>query len=107
VERFQGQQRDVIIGSFGLGDPDLIRAEDEFLYSLNRFNVMASRARAKLVVLTTRSLVDHLADDSEVLEESRLLKNFAESFCKDPTPVTLGYRTEGSDVLRPGLLRTR
>ncbi len=107
VERFQGQQRDVIIGSFGLGDPDLIRAEDEFLYSLNRFNVMASRARAKLVVLTTRSLVDHLADDSEVLEESRLLKNFAESFCKDPTPVTLGYRTDGSDVLRPGLLRTR
>jgi superfamily I DNA and/or RNA helicase len=45
VERFQGQQHDVIIASFGLGDPDLIRAEDEFLYNLNRFNVMASRAR--------------------------------------------------------------
>ncbi len=38
---------------------------------------MASRARAKLIVFTTRSLVDHLADDVEVLEESRLLKNFA------------------------------
>ena len=107
VERFQGQQRDVIVGSFGLGDPDLIRAEDEFLYSLNRFNVMASRARAKLVVLTTRSLLDHLADDAEVLEESRLLKNYAESFCASPRPVTLGYRKDGSDVLRPGLLRTR
>ncbi len=107
VERFQGQQRDVIVGSFGLGDPDLIRAEDEFLYSLNRFNVMASRARAKLVVLTTRSLVDHLADDADVLEESRLLKNFAESFCRNPQPVTLGFRAGGADVLRPGVLRTR
>jgi superfamily I DNA and/or RNA helicase len=107
VERFQGQQRDVIVASFGLGDPDLIRAEDEFLYSLNRFNVMASRARAKLIVFITRSLVDHLADDADVLEESRLLKNFAESFCRSPEALTLGYRAEGVDVLRPGVLRTR
>lgn len=107
VERFQGQQRDVIIASFGLGDPDLIRAEDEFLYSLNRFNVMASRARAKLIVFTTRSLVDHLADDADVLEESRLLKNFAESFCQDPEAFTLSYHTNGALVERSGVLRTR
>ena len=105
MERFQGQQRDVIIASFGLGDPDLIRAEDEFLYSLNRFNVMASRARAKLIVFTTRSLVDHLADDADVLEASRLLKNFAESFCQEPEALTLGYHTGGALVERPGLLR--
>jgi hypothetical protein len=108
VERFQGQQRDVIIASFGLGDPDLIRAEDEFLYNLNRFNVMASRARAKLIVFTTRSLVDHLADDVEVLEASRLLKNFAESFCQNPNPLTLGYLSDQVEVqTRPGMLRTR
>ncbi|QXD15800.1 AAA family ATPase [Rhodocaloribacter litoris] len=107
VERFQGQQRDVIVASFGLGDPDLIRAEDEFLYSLNRFNVMASRARAKLIVFTTRSLVDHLSNDADVLEESRLLKNFAESFCKDPQLLTLGYLDEGRLVERAGVLRTR
>jgi DNA replication ATP-dependent helicase Dna2 len=107
VERFQGQQRDVIIASFGLGDPDLIRAEDEFLYSLNRFNVMASRARAKLIVFTTRSLVDHLADDTIVMEESRLLKNFAESFCQNPKALTLGYREHDTFVLKHGVLRTR
>jgi len=33
----------VIIASFALGDPDAIQDEDEFLMSLNRFNVMASR----------------------------------------------------------------
>lgn len=107
VERFQGQQRDVIIASFGIGDADLIRSEDEFLYSLNRFNVMASRARAKLIVLLTRSLVDHLADDGDVLEESRLLKDYAESFCQSPTSITLGFRENGVDALRPGTLRTR
>lgn len=107
VERFQGQQRDVIIASFGLGDPDLIQAEDEFLYSLNRFNVMASRARAKLIILTTRSLIDHLADDVNILEESRLLKNFAESFCQHPQMITLGYRIDGANILRPGVLRTQ
>lgn len=107
VERFQGQQRDVIVGSFGLGDPDLIRAEDEFLYNLNRFNVMASRARAKLIVFTTRSLVDHLSDDAEVLEESRLLKNFTESFCETPSSIELGFKSNGVTVAKPGVLRTR
>ena len=107
VERFQGQQRDIIIASFGLGDPDLIRLEDEFLYSLNRFNVMASRARAKLIVFTTRSLIDHLANDIKILEESRLLKSFAESFCQNPVPMKLGYRKNGEFFERLGVFRSR
>lgn len=90
VERFQGQERDVILGSFGLGDPDLIAAEEEFLYSLRRFNVMSSRARAKLVVLVTRSLIEHLADDREILRESLLLKKYAEQFCL-PAPEVPGH----------------
>lgn len=107
VERFQGQQRDVIIASFGLGDPDLIRAEDEFLYQLNRFNVMASRARAKLIVLTTRTLVEHLSNDAEVLEQSRLLKYFAETFCVNPEPLTLSFKSAGTLVERKGYLSAR
>jgi hypothetical protein len=43
VERFQGQERDVIVASYALGDPDAIGDEDEFLMSLKRFNVMSSR----------------------------------------------------------------
>jgi len=107
VERFQGQQRDIIIASFGLGDPDLIRLEDEFLYSLNRFNVMASRSRAKLIVFTTRSLIDHLSNDIEILEESRLLKSFAESFCQNPVPMKLGYQKNGEFFERSGVFRAR
>jgi DNA replication ATP-dependent helicase Dna2 len=107
VERFQGQERQIILASFGLGDPDLIQSEDEFLYSLNRFNVLTSRARAKLVVFTTRTLVDHLSNDSGVLKESLLLKRFVESFCRNEQSLTLGYLRNGVAEARPGKMRYR
>lgn len=82
VERFQGQERHVIIAGFGIGDPDIVEAEEEFLFSLRRFNVMASRARAKLVVFVSRTVVEHLSDQADVLTESLLLKKYAEQFCQ-------------------------
>lgn len=91
VERFQGQQRQVIIASFALGDPDAIRDEEEFLMSLNRFNVMASRARAKFIVLVSQAVVDHLAGDIEVLRGSGLLKSYVATFCKQQRPMQLGH----------------
>jgi hypothetical protein len=99
VERFQGQQRDVIIASFALGDPDAIQDEDEFLMSLNRFNVMTSRARAKLITLVTQEVVNHLSGELDILRQSRLLKVFIESFCNNSRPMTLGH------VLANGVLQ--
>lgn len=107
VERYQGQQRDVIIASFGIGDPDLIQAEDEFLYNLNRFNVLTSRARAKVIVLLTQSLLQHLSNDIRILEESRLLKRYAESYCRNPQRIQLGYIKDGQVELKNGVLRRR
>ena len=80
VERFQGQERAVMIASFGLGDADQIAAEEQFMFSLNRFNVTASRAQAKFIALISRPLVDHLPRDRRTLEESRLLKHFVDGF---------------------------
>lgn len=107
VERFQGQQRNVIIASFGLGDPDIIDSEDEFLYNLNRFNVLTSRARAKVILFVTRSLLDHLSDDSKVLEQSRLIKQFAEGFCQPVGSITLGFYKQNGVITRSGQLRRR
>jgi DNA replication ATP-dependent helicase Dna2 len=107
VERFQDQQLDIIIASFGLGDPDIISSEDEFLYNLNRFNVLMSRARAKIIVFVTRSLLEHLSNDVDVLKESRLLKQFAESYCMQRQIVQVGYIKDKKDVHRSGGLRRR
>lgn len=107
VERYQGQERDIIIASFGIGDPDLIQAEDEFLFNLNRFNVLISRARAKVIVFCTQSLLQHLSEDIKVLDESRLLKGFAEAFCHDPEQIVLGYYSTSGWIERQGLLRRR
>jgi hypothetical protein len=94
VERFQGQERDVILATFSLGDPDMISKEEEFILNLNRFNVMFSRARAKLIVFISQNIVDHLSSDAKVLKNSSLLKFFADSFCMQNKPLELGYIKE-------------
>lgn len=89
VERFQGQEKNIMIASFGLGDADQIAIEEEFLYNLNRFNVIASRARAKFVLFVARSLVDHLPHEVRVIRESRLLKHFVDGFLQKERTVEL------------------
>jgi len=107
VERFQGQQRDVIFASFGVGDPDIVSSEAEFLFNLNRFNVLSSRSRAKLIVFVTQSLIEHLSDDAEVMKNSRFLKYFAEGFCRNETPMELGYLSGSSKITVKGALSYR
>lgn len=75
--------------------------------SLNRFNVMASRAKAKLIVLVSRQIVDHLAKEIEVLRESRLLKVFADSFCCQGRPTTVGYIANAAAQSIQGEIRWR
>lgn len=81
VERFQGQERWVILGSYAVGDPDTISQEAEFLQNLNRFNVLATRAKAKVIVMVSDELLSHIATDIEVIRTSRLLKSFADTYC--------------------------
>lgn len=82
VERFQGQERMVMIATLGLGDLDQIRLEEEFLYSLRRFNVIASRAQAKLVLLVSRTLLDHIPSDPDMMRQSGMLKDFSDGFLR-------------------------
>lgn len=108
VERFQGGQRDVMIASFSVGDPDVVAQEAEFLLELNRFNVMASRARGKLVVLVSDQILDHLATDLDVLEHSRAIKIFAHNFCQNPRPAQLPWIDDAGTVRQvAGRIRTR
>lgn len=87
VERFQGQERWVILASYAVGDPDTISEEAEFLQNLNRFNVLATRAKAKVVVVVSEELLSHIATDIEVIRTSRLLKSFADTYCDQRTTI--------------------
>ncbi|WP_413354563.1 AAA domain-containing protein [Microbacterium sp. 1P06AB] len=95
VERFQGQERDVIVASYAVGDPDTIAEEAEFLLNLNRFNVLATRAKAKLVVFASRELVSYLGSDLKVLRSSGLLKDFVGVFCDQTRDAVLSWQERG------------
>src|SRR5262249_51842991 len=83
VERFQGGQRDTIIISFGVGDPDLISAEESFLLQLERTNVAISRARAKCILVISEDLAYHLPADRETILTSKAVKTYVSDFCRE------------------------
>jgi hypothetical protein len=82
VERFQGGQRDTIIISFGVGDPDLIAEEESFLLQLERTNVAISRARAKCILVISEDLAYHLPSDRETILTSKAVKTYVSDFCR-------------------------
>ena len=107
VERFQGGERDLILVSFGVGDPDLIESEEEFLLGLNRTNVAISRARAKAIVFVSDDLSYHLPDDADIVRTARAVKGYVHQYCAQnrvhavvgssipavPRPVTMRWRS--------------
>jgi hypothetical protein len=94
VERFQGGERDVVVVSFGIGDPDLIADEEEFLLQLERTNVAVSRARAKCVVLISRELAYHLPEDKRVVDTAKAIKSFLFDVCTEMSRVHIGVAGE-------------
>ena len=75
VERIQGQERDLIILSMTLSDPELLSAESEFLFLPNRFNVAITRARKKLLVLASPAFFRALPRQAGIEGEAlRLLR---------------------------------
>lgn len=89
VERFQGGQRDTIIISFGVGDPDLIANEEEFLLQLERTNVAISRARAKCILVISDNLAYHLPSDRKTLATSKAVKSYVSDFCRQTHRITI------------------
>lgn len=76
VDKLQGQERDVVVMSYGVADSEYAEGEAEFLLSSNRFNVAATRARHKLIVLCADTLLDLVPADQQVLYDAMMLKEF-------------------------------
>jgi superfamily I DNA and/or RNA helicase len=80
VERFQGDERDVVIVSATASDPDYVLAEAGFLLDLNRLNVAMSRSRRKLIVIASRSVVELLTSDLHVFENAAIWKRLYQQY---------------------------
>ena len=81
VEKFQGSDREFILATFGLSDKDQLRAEDEFIYDVNRFNVLTSRAKSKVIVLCSQEFLDYIPDDREIMDQAAQTRKYAVEYC--------------------------
>ncbi|OAN47659.1 DNA helicase [Chloroflexus islandicus] len=84
VERFQGDERDVIIVSATESDPDYLRAASGFLLDPRRLNVALSRARHKLILIAARTVFQLFATDEEIFQHAQLWKRLLRDTCRVP-----------------------
>jgi superfamily I DNA and/or RNA helicase len=76
-ERFQGDQRERMVLSGTVSDPEFIAQEARFLLNLNRINVALSRHINGVVVIAARSLFRHIPTDIEEYDEALLWPGLA------------------------------
>jgi uncharacterized protein len=68
VDKFQGQEAPVIIFSMATSTPEDAPRGMEFLYSLNRFNVAVSRARAIFILVASPSLFEPVCKSTQQMQ---------------------------------------
>lgn len=94
VDRFQGLERDLIIASYTVADPDFVGKEDEFILSPRRFNVTLTRARSKFVMLISNAITQYLPADMEIATEAAHLQLFVEKYSPVIEHIELPYVDE-------------
>jgi DNA polymerase III delta prime subunit len=70
VEKFQGSDRDLIVTSIGLSDVDKISDECDFIFDLNRFNVLTSRAKSKLIFIASKEFLRFIPEERKAIENT-------------------------------------
>ncbi|MBB4509546.1 AAA domain-containing protein [Rhizobium leguminosarum] len=83
VDRIQGKERDVVLFSYCVADSEFATAEADFIFSSERLNVGITRAKTKLVVLISKSLLQAVPHDQEQVDKAEILREFV----FDTTPV--------------------
>jgi hypothetical protein len=81
VERFQGDERQVIIYSATESDPAYLRDTGTFLFDPRRLTVAISRAKTKLVVIASESVFAYFPTDEASLNNSALWRNLRDKAC--------------------------
>jgi hypothetical protein len=81
VDRFQGQERDLMIASYVVADRDFVAAEEAFILNPRRFNVTLTRARSKFIMFVSDAVLQHLPGDADVARDAAHLQLFSENYC--------------------------
>jgi len=81
VERFQGDERTVILVSATESDPQYLLAASEFLLDPRRLTVALSRAKRKMVLVASRSVFTIFSPDEETFAHAQLWKNVLARTC--------------------------
>lgn len=81
VEKFQGSDRSFIIGTVGVSSVDQLTGEEAFLYDMNRFNVLISRAKHKMLLICSRNYLRYVPRDREVMAVAARVREFAFELC--------------------------
>ena len=72
VDKLQGRQREAIIVSYGVTDPEKAAGEMEFIYSRNRLNVAITRGKKKTICILSDILLDRSMETLNVDDENIL-----------------------------------
>ncbi|MHA1984553.1 MAG: DEAD/DEAH box helicase, partial [Candidatus Hodarchaeales archaeon] len=80
VDKYQGQEREIIIISYGVSDPDYAEREAEFILSPNRFNVSITRPKKKYIIIISENLLEMLPEEEKLLQPALELQAYREEF---------------------------
>lgn len=84
VERFQGDERAVIVVSATESDQEYLIASGKFLLDPRRLTVALSRAKKKLVLVAARSVFELFSADETTFANAQLWKNLLRRTCTVP-----------------------
>ncbi|MGC4192050.1 MAG: ATP-binding protein [Thermomicrobiales bacterium] len=84
VERFQGDERRVIVIGATESDRGYLLANGDFLLDPRRLTVALSRAKEKLILVAARSVFEIFSADEETFTNAQLWKNLLYRACEMP-----------------------
>ena len=86
----------MIICSIAISSKDQLRAEEEFIYGLNRFNVISSRARKKFVFICSKNYLNYLPSDQEMMNSISMIKSVIDNLMNKQ--IIVNINTINSDL---------
>ncbi len=90
VEKFQGSDRNLIIASIGISDRDLLQAEEEFIYDMNRFNVLTTRAKNKVILVCSEDFLEYIPQKRDIIGNVAQVRRYAISYCNSARELIVG-----------------